>query len=191
MPVAAQELTRLANEGDALVVRNTLPGITIFGDDQLKQTTEWQGAGDPNGGDVMEVSALYLKNPHFRKAVLREILVIEDAPEILRDALAAQKSEWDSRQQAKADSASTLQRMADRTIARGLTCIAPKGKALCGNISLVVGQNPNERPPLCAEHQHMVNEFVPSETGRVIDNKNEIVWKRVGLVDQRRSAALA
>lgn len=189
MPVAAQQLTRLANEGDAIVVRNTLRGISVFTDSD-QQTTEWQGTDDPNGGDIVECPATYLKNPHFRQAVLRGLFVIEEAPEVLAAALEAQISEWNSRQQSKADSAASLQRMADRTIARGLTCIAPVGKALCGNISLVSGQNPSERPPLCSEHQHMVNQFVPSETGRVIDSKNEIVWKRVGFIDQRRTAAL-
>lgn len=178
MPVAS-DLTRLAKEGDAIVVRNTQPGITIFFDEQLKLSTEWGPNGDLNGNDVREVSAAYLRNPEFRQNVLRGIFVIEDAPEILQEALNAQKAEWAARQTAKADSANNLQRMADRTIGRGLTCIAPKGKTLCGNMTLVMGSNREEHPPLCSEHSHMVNEFTQEETGSYADGKPTKVWRRV------------
>lgn len=175
----ASELTRLAKEGDAIVVRNTQPGITIFSDEQLKLTTEWGPNGDPNGNHIREVSAAYLRNPEFRQNILRGIFVIEDAPEILQEALDAQKAEWDSRQQTKIDSAKTLQHMADRTIGRGLTCIAPRGRTLCGSITLKMGNDPEEHAPLCPEHSHMVNEFAREETGSFgADGKPVTVWRR-------------
>jgi hypothetical protein len=171
-------LSRLAAEGDILAVRNTQAGITVFSDPQLNHTTEWAGDGDPNGGHIREVPAIYLRNPEFRQNLLRGIFVIEEGPEALAEAVAAQQAEWASRQQARADSAQTLERMADRTIGRGLTCIAPKGKALCGNITLAMGAKASEHPPLCPEHSHMVNEFVAVPTGKIKDGKEEMGWRR-------------
>lgn len=172
-------LSRLAAEGDIIAVRNTQPGITVFSDTQLNHTTEWAADGDPNGGHIREVPAVYLRNPEFRQNLLRGIFAIEEAPEALAEAVAAQQAEWASRQQSKADSAASLERMADRTIGRGLSCIAPKGKDLCGNITLAMGAKASERPPLCPEHSHMVNEFVTTASGKVVDGKEEMIWRRV------------
>jgi hypothetical protein len=171
-------LSRLASEGEIIAVRNTQPGITVFSDPQLNHTTEWAGDGDLNGGHIREVPAIYLRNPEFRQNLQRGIFVIEEAPEALAEAIQAQQAEWASRQQAKADSAKTLERMADRTVGRGKTCIAPKGKDLCGNITLAMGAKADERPPLCPEHSHMVNEFVAVATGQIKDGKEEMGWRR-------------
>ncbi len=170
MPVAAQELTRLAREGDVIVVRNTQKGITVFQDDQLNITTTWEADGDINGGHVREMSATALKNPDFRSNVLRGVFVLESAPDVLLAAIEASKAEWDSRTQARVDTTAAISRAADRTIAKGKTCIAPKGRDVCGNISMEM----ENRPPLCSEHQLLANQYVQ------VEGPNGSIWKRAG-----------
>jgi hypothetical protein len=182
MPVSdlirASDLTRMANEGATIVVRNTQPGITTHTDELLKQTTEWTGAGDTSGGDVREVPAAYLKNPSFRDAIMRGIYVVEDGEESLMKAVESLRADWDGRQQAKLDSNETLKRSSNKSIGKGASCIAPKGTSLCGNISLVLGDEDNPKPPLCGEHAHMSTQYAQVPTGRLVNNKEEKTWRR-------------
>jgi hypothetical protein len=190
MPLAASRLNQLAAElaNDVIVVRNNQAGITVFTDDSTKITYVWEGKGDGGGRDVCEVSSQVLRNPDFRRALLRDLLTVEDAPEALAEALGLQQKEWEARQNRLAESQATLDRAADRTIARGVACIAPKGSSrsgeLCGSYALASGQNPNERPPLCSEHVHLGVQYIPHETGKVLPNgKSEIVWRRAGIAN--------
>lgn len=185
MPVAAAELTRLAQEGILLTARNTQPGIVVFTDEAQHISLTWEGKGDPAGGDVHECPASLLKNPKFRETVLRGIIIIEDAPDVLQAALDKQLAEWDQRQQRLQSAQEDLERANDRIIGRGVPCIAPEGGKgeLCGSTALVMGKNPNERPPLCAKHAHLASQYVLTETGRVDgDGKSETVWQRIALV---------
>lgn len=196
MPVTAEptttsamvlsDLMKISASSDSLAVSNSLPGIVIFHDEQLKTTYEWTAKGDPNGKDVVDCSPELLKNPRFREHVLRGIFVIESAPEVLQTALDAQKADWDARLQNMADSQANLEKAANRVVAHGQSCIAPKGSkgVLCGNVSLVMGINPNEQPPLCAEHAHMRSQYVATASGRVVNNKEEMTWKRVQIAQR-------
>jgi hypothetical protein len=165
---AANELTRLAQEGDTIAVRNTLPGIAVFQDDNLNVSTTWEGSEDPNGGHIREISATALRNPDFRSSVLRGIFEIEDAPDALAAAVAASKAEWESRQQARADSVAAIDRVSKRTIARGKVCIAPKGRDVCGTIAMDI----ENRPPLCAEHAAMASQYIQ------VEGPEGPIWKR-------------
>jgi hypothetical protein len=183
MPLAALELARLANETDMIVLRNTRPGYTVFQDDNTKVTLVFAGAGDPAGEDVQQCSAALLKNSRLVRAVSIGILQIEEAPEALQAALDAQRNEYESREAKMAEAADLAQRAADRTVARGIACIAPKGSRgeLCGSYTLAA-QNPRERPPLCAEHQHLASQYAIMETDNIDDNgKAEVVWRRASL----------
>lgn len=185
MQLPAIELSRLAREGDVLVARNAQKGIVTFTDDVTKTTMVWEGSGDYAGADVIEVPASLLKNPKFREAVLRGILLIEDAPDVLQEALDKQRAEWDARQQKSQNAQVELQKTNDRVVARGVSCIAPKGGKgeICGSYGLVMGQNPSERPPLCGEHAHLAGQYVATETGRIgSDGKSEVVWQRASVV---------
>lgn len=183
MPVLATELSRLAQEGDVITVSNQQPGIVVFTDDNHKIQSIWEGKNDPSGKDVLECPATFLKSPKFRETILRGILAIEEAPEVLQNALHAQKAEWDLRQQRAANAEVEVAKANDRVIGTGVACIAPKGRGeLCGSYSLVLGKNPNEHPPLCAEHQSLASQYVPSDTGRLDKyNRPEITWKRASL----------
>jgi hypothetical protein len=116
--------------------------------------------------------------------MLRGILTIEEAPEVLQAALDAQRAEWEQRQQKAQGAELELQRNNDRVVGRGVSCIAPNGSKgdVCGSFGLAMGQNPTERPPLCSEHVHLASQYVASETGRIGDDgKAEIIWKRASV----------
>lgn len=157
--LVAQELSRLAQDGDVIVVRNAQPGLTVFEDVGLGLSIRWEAAGDPNGGDVLEVSATALKNPEFRLNVLRGVFVIEEAPEALNEAVLRIQQEWSARGQQSEQVKATISRPADRRVAKGKSCIAPKGQDLCGTIALAS----EDHPPLCTEHMGLTNQYVQVE----------------------------
>lgn len=167
--VTTQELTRLATEDEIIVVRNTQAGITVFEDDKLGISVTWEGTGDPNGGDLRELPASALKNPHFRSNIMRRIFVLEEAPDTVAAAWEAVQQEWAGRQNQMADSKAAIQRLADRRIATGKSCVMPKGRDLCGNIAL----DKSNRPPLCAEHEQYANQYVQVE-----GPEGTPVWRR-------------
>lgn len=181
MPLAS-DLSNLATEGAVIAVQNQLPGIVVFTDDAQKIVVTWEAKGNAAGKDIVECPATFLRNPKFRETVLRKILTIEDAPEVLQAALAAQTAAWDQRQQASQDAEQTLTKMADAVVAHGVACIAPKGKELCGSYGLVMGKNATEHPPLCTEHQSLASQYIAVDSGRIVDGKPEIVWTRAKLV---------
>lgn len=184
MPLAAVELARLANEVDLITVRNNQKGTTVFQDDNLKLTVIWEGSGDPAGGDVQQCSAALLRSPQFLSTVARDILVIEDAPDVLQNALDRQRRDWESRQAKMAESATLAARASDKVVGKGVACIAPmRGGEICGSYALQMGINPKQNPPLCGEHMHLSNQYVLSETGNIdADGDSEVVWKRATLV---------
>jgi hypothetical protein len=174
------QLAALARQDMPVAVRNQLPGIATFTDENTKINMIWQAHGDPNGGDVKEVHPSMLLNPQFRENVLRGIYTVESDPDVLNNALMLQRHGWDQRQAETANAAAQIQSAADQTVATGVSCIAPKGpRELCGVYAMVEeGSDPNSKPPLCAEHLHLARLYVPSPTGRQVNGKDEIIWKR-------------
>lgn len=181
----AQSLSALATQGVGgapVVVRNNLPGIVTFTDDNTKIQTIWEGRNDRNGGDVKEVPPSLLQNPQFREQVLRgifEIVDMDNNSDVLQHALDAQRAHWDARQLEAANASAEIQKANDTVIATGQPCIAPKGRELCGSYSLVMGTDPTAEPPLCDEHKSLARAYAPQQTGRLVDGKPEVVWKRV------------
>jgi hypothetical protein len=178
-----KQLSALARQDEPVVVRNQLPGISTFTDENTKINMVWQGAGDAKGGDIKEVPPSMLLNPQFRENVLRGIYKIEVDPEILNRALGLQRADWDHRQLEKSNASAQIEQSNDTVIGVGVACIAPRGpRELCGSYGLVLGKNPDEAPPLCAEHQHLASQYAPTTTGRQVGGKDEVIWKRVSLV---------
>lgn len=183
----AQRLSFLARQGgtsgEPVVIQNNLPGIATFTDENTKIQTIWEGRGDPQGRDVKEVPPILLQNPQFREQILRGIFGLVDTlehPEILGNALDAQRAAWDSRQLALASASAEVEKANDVVIATGLSCIAPKGpRELCGSYALVMGKTPEDHPPLCQDHIHMAAQYAPTNTGRLVNGKDEVIWKRV------------
>jgi hypothetical protein len=180
LPVGLEELAALGGpERRTVVIRNTLPTIATFVDDTgaSRIAMKWEAAGDPHGGDVREVPQELLANPQFREMVYRGIYAIDTDPQILRRALEAQRSHWDSRQLSAASAEVELMRSQDQVVATGQPCIAPRGRELCGAYG-IVDEKTKDQPPLCPEHRHLAPQYKPNETGRVIDGKPEVVWRR-------------
>lgn len=183
----SSSLTTLAQQaaGTApVVVRNKLNGIATFTDENTKIQVIWEAYGDPTGKDIKEVSPLLLNNPQFREQILRGIFEIVDTqinPDVLANALNAQRGAWEARQLAASNAAVEVQKANDVVIATGQSCIAPRGpRDLCGAYALQMGkEEDNSRPPLCAEHQHLAPQYAPTTTGRQVDGKDEVIWKRV------------
>ena len=180
--LSASELNRMMQDGVTIVIRNNQPGHTVFQDDNTKVVTVWDAAGDPYGGDVKEVSPTLLANPTFREHLLRGVFGIVEAPEELERAVEGMRAKWTNQQNKAANAAIELEETKNQVVATAQTCIAPKGKELCGSYAIVMGKDPSERPPLCAEHMPLAGQYVPTETGREVDGKPEVVWKRAQLV---------
>lgn len=177
----AESLSALAAQGPGgapVVVSNQLPGIVTFTDENTRINITWAGKGDPNGGDVKEVSPVILANPQFREQVLREIFHIEAGPDVLQRALDLQRAHWQSRQLALSSASAEIEKAQDTIVATGQPCIAPKGRDLCGSYALVMGKNSGEQPPLCEEHASLARQYFAHETGRQVDGKPEVIWKR-------------
>lgn len=180
----AESLSALAAQGVGgrpVVVRNALNGIAVFTDEQTKITNQWAAIGDPHGKDVLEVSPSILANPQFREMVLRGIFTIEESPEVLQAALDAQRAHWQSRQLQAANASVEIEKSKDTVIATGASCIAPKGRELCGSYALVMGKDVTSHPPLCTEHMTLARNYASTETGRIIEGKPEVIWRRVTL----------
>lgn len=179
----ASELNRMMQEGVTIVVRNMQPGITVFTDDNTKIVTTWDANGDPYGGDVREVPPTILANPIFREHIMRGIYKIEEAPEVLQEAMEGMRTKWANQVHKAANAALEIESSQEQVVATAQTCIAPKGKdQLCGSYAVVMGKDPSERPPLCAEHMVMAGQYSPQPTGREVDGKPEVIWKRAQLV---------
>lgn len=178
----AHKLTLLsAGTAGPVVIRNNLPGIATFTDENTKIQTIWEGRGDKKGGDVKEVSPVLLQNPQFREQILRGIFEVVDNdanPDVLANALNAQRASWELRQIEALSASAEIAKANDTVIATGQPCIAPKGRELCGSYSLVMGKDPSQEPPLCEEHKKLAPLYTATQTGRLVDGKPEVVWKR-------------
>lgn len=164
-----------------VVVRNNHGNIATFTDENTRAVYTWEAAGDPHGRDVKEVSATILANPTFRENVNKGIFAIENDQDILRQALDAQRSHWQSRQHQAENAQVEIENAQAQVVAAAEPCIAPRGRELCGSYAVVSGndQSGEPQPPLCGEHKHLAPQYQPNTTGRVVDGKPEVIWKRV------------
>lgn len=173
------KLDSFAREGETITVRNLQSNITVFvrkingQDDPI----EWDAKGSPSGEDYQEVDSLLLKDAKFRTALKREILEIVDAEDDqVLDAWAAQKSAWDSQNQAKAEADRMVSLQQPRAYS-GNQCLAQEGRSQCAEFAIT--SKTSERPPLCSKHSHLSHQFTPEETGKFVDGKPEMNWVRV------------
>lgn len=175
------DLIKFAREGEAITVRNKVKSITVFVAkiDGVDEQSEFQAYGDPNGNDVLELPSVYLKNANFRTALKRKILEIVDAddPDVL-DAFEAQNRAWDAQQAAKEESDRMVALQSPRAFS-GIQCLAQEGRAQCSEFA--ISSKVSERPPLCSKHAHLSHQYAPEETGKFIDGKPEVQWRRVTL----------
>lgn len=179
MQVAQQDLLDLVKDGRTLVLSNQQDGITVFFDDVTRVELTWKGKGDPDGGDVKQVPSALLNNPVFCEQIQRGLFRIENSTDQLSRSIQLQQAAWTERQDKAAHADAELQKQQEETVvAVGRACIAPKGGAMCGSYAIVAGKDSPEEPPLCDEHAHLASQYESSDTGRTVNGKPEVIWKR-------------
>jgi len=165
-----------------VMVRNTMDGPTVLSSDPKgSEFVEWQGAGDPQGGDVQICPASITDTVAFHKCVQRGILVLEnpeDNPEIAQ-AIERQTQAWHDRQRLqtqRAQESISRDRNLDSIV---LPCVGPGARgARCGVEVPVKEQTKNDKPPLCSQHAHLAHEYVPQQ-GEIVDGKATVGWLRM------------
>lgn len=175
-----QPIEQLANNDEAIHVRNTLSNIAVLtlniaGNQEI---SEFAAKGDAQGQDVMELPSTYLKNAQFRNQLQKGIFEIIDAdnPAVL-SAFQAQRDSWKAQQAAKEESDRFIEMQQPRAFS-GHQCLAQEGKSQCTEFAISANNN-RERPPLCSKHAHLASQYVAEENGQFQDNKPVIDWVRV------------
>jgi hypothetical protein len=171
-----------------VMVRNTEGGPTVLSDLRTKEYVEWQGANDPNGGDVQAVPEEFLNNVNFMRAVQRGILVIEnpeDNPEIA-EAIAKQNAAWSARRErAQQTAQESIVEEANNDIVT-TQCVGPGSRpdGKCPNTVSVKEKVKADKPPLCAQHESLAPQYVRSDN--VSGDTTSHVWTRVTMTEREK-----
>lgn len=178
--IPRESLTELASQAEYIHVRNTLPNIAVFTrvNQGNLEISEFGPKGDPEGNDVMQLSASYLRDASFSKQLQKGIFEIIDAdnPAVVA-AFEAQRAAW-ATQQAQKEQTDAISAAHRPKNVSGTDCIAVDGSAPCSE-KAVYATNYRERPPLCQRHQFLQPQYVGEETGRFVNGRPEMQWSRV------------
>jgi hypothetical protein len=160
-----------------VLIRNQAPGTTVFTDGETGTSYEWQGAGDAFGADVQYVSPKLMENPHFRRALDRRVIVIEQASPEIMDAYNRQHEQ--AARLAKAQQQAVLERVdsqAGEDIV-GLPCIAPGTQpgVPCGLNTMMREKDRKNKPPLCEMHSHLARDYSPAPSPTEVDDRGNPV----------------
>ncbi len=165
-----------------VMVRNTEAGPTVLSDLRTKEYVEWQGADDPNGGDVQAVPEEFLNNVNFMRAVQRGILVIEnpeDNPDIAA-AIAKQNAAWSARRERAQQQANDSIVMEASNDLISTNCIGPN----CTNMVAVKEKVRDQKPPLCSQHDGLAPQYV--RTDNVSGEETKVTWNRVTVTGREK-----
>lgn len=165
---------------EPIMVRNTLEGPLVFSNTP-NDHVEWQGAGDAMGGDVQPVTPDWVNNPNFRRMMSRGIVEIEEATEEITTILDKHKADWAQRQADRENASTSSIDQAPNNDMVVKKCLGPGVRANEGctvDVSQKV-QDVDKKPPLCAQHAHLAGNFVPEATERIVNGKQEVVWKSI------------
>jgi hypothetical protein len=165
-----------------ILIRNTTKGPVVFSASPTDYV-EWQGAGDPMGGDYQPVSPTWVDNPQFRRMMTRKILVVEEADAETEAALAKHEEDWNRRAADRANASKDSLDQAPNNDLIVRKCLGPGSKPgeNCGTEVSVKVQDQEKKPPLCTQHEHMAGQFVPEATDRLVGGKQEVVWKSISM----------
>lgn len=163
------------------MVRNHQAGPTTFSDDATGQKpVVWQGAGDVNRQDVRPIPDAFLESVAFLQAVENGIFSIIDSERdrtAIQDAHRRQFQAAQERQQSAGTEYFDSKPNEDIIVT---SCIGPAGKTgkLCGETVTLTAQQRGNTVPLCIKHSYLKVQFIPTETGKVVDGKPEVTWSR-------------
>jgi hypothetical protein len=162
-----------------LIIRNMHGGPTtfLFEHNGMKTPYEWFGAGDVDERDILEVPEEMATNPHFRKAVARGILKIEDGDEDVMASVARAGLRWQERQTARrTEIESQFDRQEDKSMVV-IPCLGPGPRgSTCGASVFEREATKGAKPPLCQAHQHLSTNFVQVETDEIKGGKAVMIW---------------
>jgi len=161
-------------------VRNLEAGRAVFSDPTHNIALEWSGAGDIDGNDIQQVPDELAQNVNFLRAVQKGIFAVEEADEAIRAALDKQTTSWRRKSdEAKEASAAVIDPEARNDLVQ-MECVGPSQRAgvNCGTAVLVREKVIGEKPPLCERHKKLVNEYVMTQTDKIVDGKAETKWVR-------------
>jgi hypothetical protein len=153
-------------EGTVLA-RNKMAGPTVISSDpRSTHFVQWEGAGDPSGGDV--------------QLVPKEIENPEDNPALM-ETLSRQSETWAKRQSdLQTDIRSTIESQPNRDLIT-LGCIgpAPRGAGLCNAEVTVRDVTKYDAPALCHQHISLASQYVSDDQGRDDKGNKVTSWTRV------------
>ena len=147
-----------------VLVRNKEAGPTVFSVPEAGIQLEWQGAGDPAGGDVQYVPDDLLKNIQFTKAIRQGIFAVETEA----DGQASVDAQAEAHQQKREAAAANAAAAIDVTVNNDLVqveCVGPanKGNGTCGEPVAVKEKEAANAPVLCPRHKSLAPQYVLTE----------------------------
>ena len=173
-----------------IMVRNNQAGPTVLSSDPKgTHYVEWQGVGDPAGGDIQPVPEEIQNIVAFQRCVRRGIftLLSDEDQGTVDEAMVKQQSAWDKRQSHSQETATeVIDQQANNDIVI-LPCVGPSTRATGGRCAAdvtVKDVHKNEKPPLCSQHESLVAEYMPSE--EAVNGKSVTVWTRLTMGARER-----
>jgi hypothetical protein len=177
-----------------VAVRNTEGGPTVFSIPENNVQIEWQGAGDPSGGDVQYVPDDLLTNVQFSKIVRRGILTVLAAGEG-EDAMDRQVEAYTERTSTAAAAAATsIDQQVNNDLVQA-SCIGPsnRGQGECGEPVAVKEKDlrTTSKPVLCPRHEALAPQYARVETSNMIESGDALVpetkWVRTQVTARESS----
>jgi hypothetical protein len=174
-----------------IFVRNNAAGPTVFSKPDVAWKGMWSPAGDASGRDLLRVPSSLLDDPDFLDSVDRGVLEIEDADNpVVADYLdrhRAMNARMAASQQARHEAVMDRRQQRELT---GEECVGPgqRGRdAQCGQSVIRTAAESKDRPPLCATHSNLWQEYALVEAGSAGDpaDPKRQVWVRRDLRDLR------
>jgi hypothetical protein len=175
-----------------MMARNNQDGPTVLSSDPKgTHYVEWQGKGDPSGGDIQPVPEEIQNTVQFQRCVRRGIFTLLDESEdtgVISEAMERQQEAWDYRQgSTQATAAQVIDQQANNDII-ALTCVGPSSRGdastRCGADVNVRDKNKDDRPPLCNAHADLAPQFIPEEI--IVDGKPRRTWTRMQMGARQR-----
>jgi hypothetical protein len=170
-------------EGTVLA-RNKMAGPTVISSDpRSTHFVQWEGAGDPSGGDVQLVPKEIVSTVPFVNALRNGIIEIENPEDnpALMETLSRQSETWAKRQSdLQTDIRSTIESQPNRDLIT-LGCIgpAPRGAGLCNAEVTVRDVTKYDAPALCHQHISLASQYVSDDQGRDDKGNKVTSWTRV------------